>query len=133
MGYERRRRSATVLNLTPLIDIVFLLLVFFMLTSQFIEEQAVPIDLPQATTGGDSIKQDFVVISITPDDQILVNAEPVLLENLEQTLRDALQAPEVRFVRLRGDQAADLGVAVRVIDAARAAGAESLDIVTRQP
>lgn len=40
MGFERRRRASTVLNLTPLIDIVFLPLVFFMLTSHFIEDQA---------------------------------------------------------------------------------------------
>ncbi|MES9888895.1 MAG: biopolymer transporter ExbD, partial [Candidatus Sedimenticola sp. 6PFRAG1] len=45
MGYERRR-SSTVLNLTPLIDIVFLLLVFFMLTAHFIQEERIDIELP---------------------------------------------------------------------------------------
>jgi len=55
------------------------------------------------------------------------------LKDLEQTPRGALHAPDARFVRLRGDQAADLAIAVRAIDAARAAGAESLDIITRQP
>ena len=59
--------------------------------------------------------------------------EPVPLEQLEETLRGALHAPDVRFVKLRGDREANLGVAVKVIDAARNAGAESLDIVTRQP
>ncbi len=133
MGYERRRRSATVLNLTPLIDIVFLLLVFFMLTSHFIEEQVVPIDLPEAKSGGSSNEKRFVEVLITPEGELLVNGDPVRLEGLEETLRGALHAPGVNFVRLRGDQAANLGLAVKVIDAARSAGADSLDIITRQP
>ncbi len=133
MGYERRRRSATVLNLTPLIDIVFLLLIFFMLTSHFIEEQAIPVDLPRAENAGNAINKDFVEVLITPEGQLLVDGDPVQLEALEQTIRSALHAPGVWSVKLRGDQAADLGLAVKVIDAARSAGAESLDIVTRQP
>ena len=133
MGYERRRRSATVLNLTPLIDIVFLLLIFFMLTSHFIEEQVIPITLPRAETGGDVTRKDFLEVLITPEGELLVDGEPVQLDDLEQTIRGALHAPGVRFVKLRGDQAANLGLAVKVIDAARSAGAESLDIVTRQP
>ncbi len=132
MAYNRRR-SATVLNLTPLIDIVFLLLVFFMLTSHFIEEQVVPIDLPVAKSGSDSNEKAFVEVVITPEGELLVEGEPVLLEQLEETLRGALHAPGIRFVKLRGDRGANLGVAVKVIDAARNAGAESLDIVTRQP
>ena len=44
MASSRRRRASSILNLTPLIDIVFLLLVFFMLTSHFIEEQVIDID-----------------------------------------------------------------------------------------
>lgn len=133
MGSERRRRSATVLNLTPLIDIVFLLLVFFMLTSHFIEEQRVPIDLPKAVTGGDGPGNEVVEVVITPADGLLVDGVPVQLEHLEQTLRGALHAPDVKVVRLRGDQAASLGLAVQVIDAARSAGADALDIITRQP
>ena len=51
MGSERRRRAGALLNLTPLIDIVFLLLVFFMLTSHFIEDQTIDINLPKANSG----------------------------------------------------------------------------------
>ncbi|WP_143558479.1 ExbD/TolR family protein, partial [Solemya velum gill symbiont] len=50
MAYERPRHSNVVLNLTPLIDIVFLLLVFFMLTAHFIEDQALVVDLPDANS-----------------------------------------------------------------------------------
>jgi len=133
MGSERRRRAGAILNLTPLIDIVFLLLVFFMLTSHFIENQAIDINLPKAKSGSEALEQEFVEIILNPQGELLVNGRLVPLERLQETIRGALHAPDVRFVRLRGDHQAQLGVVVSIIDAARGAGAESLDILTEQP
>jgi biopolymer transport protein ExbD len=133
MASEYRRHSSTVLNLTPLIDIVFLLLVFFMLTAHFIEEQSIAIDLPEAQNSTASEDERFVEVIMTPDGQLLVDGFPTPIESLEETLRGALHAPEKRFVRLKGDNAAQFGLGVKVIDAARAAGAESLDILTEKP
>ena len=133
MDFERRRRAGAILNLTPLIDIVFLLLVFFMLTSHFIEDQSIDINLPQARSGSEALAKEFVEVIVDPQGELLVNSRKVQLERLEETLKGALHAPGVRFVRLRGDHEARLGLVVAVIDAARSAGAESLDILTRQP
>jgi biopolymer transport protein ExbD len=133
MASNRRRRASSILNLTPLIDIVFLLLVFFMLTSHFIEEQAIDIDLPKAKNGSDVIEKEYVEVVVNPEGELLVEGRRVQLEHLEETIRGALHAPGAKYVRLRGDHDARLGLAVSVIDAARAAGAESLDILTRQP
>jgi biopolymer transport protein ExbD len=133
MASEYRRHSSMMLNLTPLIDIVFLLLVFFMLTAHFIEDEAIPIELPEAANSPATEQDDFVEVVMTPDGQLLVEGFPTPLEALEERLRGALHAPEKRFVRLKGDQKAQFGLGVQVIDAARAAGAESLDIMTEQP
>ncbi len=133
MASEYRRHSSLVLNLTPLIDIVFLLLVFFMLTAHFIEDQAVSIELPEAQNSAASEDDGFVEVVMTPQGELLVDGFPTRLEALEETLRGALHAPEKRFVRLRGDAAAQFGLGVQIIDAARAAGAESLDILTEKP
>ena len=133
MGSEYKRRSSMVLNLTPLIDIVFLLLVFFMLTAHFIEDEAIAIDLPEAQNSAASEEDGYVEITMTPDGKLLVDGYSTSLETLEETLRGALHAPEKRFVRLKGDHAAQFGLGVKVIDAARAAGAESLDILTERP
>ena len=133
MAYEYRRRSSQVLNLTPLIDIVFLLLVFFMLTAHFIEDQAIDIQLPEAQSSNPSDEDDTVEIAMLPNGEILVDGRPSSLENLEETLRGALHAPQKRFVRLKGDQAAQFGTGIKIIDAARNAGAESLDILTEKP
>jgi biopolymer transport protein ExbD len=133
MASEYRRHSAMALNLTPLIDIVFLLLVFFMLTAHFIEDEAIPIDLPDASNSTASEDEGFVEITLTPDGELLVDDRPTPVERLEETLRGALHAPGKRFVRLKGDRSARFGLGVKVIDAARAAGAESLDILTERP
>ncbi|MEW8584794.1 MAG: biopolymer transporter ExbD, partial [Candidatus Thiodiazotropha sp.] len=122
-----------VLNLTPLIDIVFLLLVFFMLTAHFIEDHAIDIQLPEAQTSQPSVEDDTVEVTLLPNGNLLVDGEAANLENLEQRLRGALHAPNKRFVRLKGDQAAAFGTGVKIIDAARRSGAESLDILTEKP
>ncbi|MEJ2691987.1 MAG: biopolymer transporter ExbD [Candidatus Thiodiazotropha sp.] len=133
MASEYRRHSSMVLNLTPLIDIVFLLLVFFMLTAHFIEDQAIAIDLPEAQNSAASEDEGYVEVAMTPDGTILVEGFPTPIESLEESLRGALHAPEKRFIRLKGDHSAHFGLGVKVIDAARAAGAESLDILTERP
>lgn len=133
MAYKPRRHSNTVLNLTPLIDIVFLLLVFFMLTAHFIEEQSIDITLPEATSADKDDQDAFVEVILSPDGQLHINDTVVQEDELEEAIRGALHAPNKRSVRLRGDHAAQFGNAVKIIDAARNAGAESLDILTVQP
>ncbi|MET0026115.1 MAG: biopolymer transporter ExbD [Candidatus Thiodiazotropha sp.] len=133
MAYEVRRRSSQVLNLTPLIDIVFLLLVFFMLTAHFIEDQAIDIQLPEAQSSQPSVEDDTVEVALLPNGQIMVDGNATEMDDLEETLRGALHAPGKRFVRLKGDRNAYFGTGIRIIDAARSAGAESLDILTDKP
>ncbi|MES9941536.1 MAG: biopolymer transporter ExbD [Candidatus Thiodiazotropha sp. 6PLUC2] len=133
MEYEYRRRSNHVLNLTPLIDIIFLLLVFFMLTAHFIEDEAIDIQLPEAVSSTPSSEDDTVEVSLLPSGDILVNGRPTRVDRLEEALRGALHASSKRFVRLKGDQTAHFGTGIKIIDAARSAGAESLDIVTEKP
>ena len=133
MAYERRRRSNVVLNLTPLIDIVFLLLVFFMLTAHFIEDQAIDITLPKANSAKPIEKDQYVEIVLTPEGELMVGGKPVAKDDLEETIRGAMHAPNKKFVRLRGDHESNFGMAVHVMDAARRAGAESLDILTESP
>ena len=133
MGYERKRHSSITLNLTPLIDIVFLLLVFFMLTAHFIEEQSIDIALPKANSSDASPEDAYVDVILTPAGELLVEGKSTASDELVEVLKGALHAPNKRFVRLRGDQAAEFGKAVGIIDAARIAGAESVDILTEQP
>ncbi len=130
MHFEGRRRASQMPNLTPLIDAVFLLLVFFMLTSHFVREEALNIDLPVAESGEATGEDNQLEVVIDAEGRFLMNDHFVEPEALEETLRRALETRENRVVRIRGDRGAALGSAVGVLDAARKAGAEAVDIVT---
>ena len=67
MTYKKRERIGHNVNLTPLIDIVFLLLVFFMLTANFIEEKEIEVRLPEAENGAVAQEEKPVVVSITKE------------------------------------------------------------------
>ncbi len=132
MQFEGRRRSSQIPNLTPLIDIVFLLLVFFMLTSHFVQEQAIDIDLPVADSGEAVEEAELLELVITAEGRFLIADHFVEEESLEKVLRDKLQQRKDKQLRVRGDRGAPLGRAVTVLDAARKAGASGVDIVTEQ-
>ncbi len=132
MQFEGRRRTSLVPNLTPLIDVVFLLLVFFMLTSHFVRDQAVTVDLPVADSGEAVEEDERLEVVLDKAGRFLINDHFVEPEALEETLRQHLDKREEKVVRIRGDRAASLGGAVGVLDAARKAGADAVDIVTEE-
>lgn len=133
MQFEGRRRSSQVPNLTPLIDIVFLLLVFFMLTSHFVQEQALNIDLPVADSGEVVTEDNQLEVVLDAEGRFLINDHFVDPDNLESVLAQQLgEREEDHLVRIRGDRDAPMGLAVTVLDAARKAGASGVDIVTEQ-
>jgi biopolymer transport protein ExbD len=132
MQFEGRRRTTQAPNLTPLIDIVFLLLVFFMLTSHFVQEQSLNIELPVADSG-DAVGEDSQLeVVIAKDGRLLINDHFVEDEALQEVLRSALAGQEDKQVRIRGDRTSPLGRSVTVLDAARRAGASGVDIVSEQ-
>ncbi len=133
MPSEYRRRSSFGLNLTPLIDIVFLLLVFFMLTAHFVEERAMEVELPMADVSTADAENPQAEIIIGASGELMVNGSQVEPDALEDVLRKVLHAPGPKTVWLRGDRTAHLELAVQAMDAANRAGARSLDIITRQP
>jgi len=130
MQFEGRRRSSHVPNLTPLIDIVFLLLIFFMLTSHFVKEDTIVLDLPDADSGSTLEEKKQLEVVIDSEGKILIDNHVIEPSDLDARLVEALEKREDKIVRIRGDRAAALGRAVTVMDAARKANAQAVDIVT---
>lgn len=132
MQFEGQRKPSQIPNLTPLIDIVFLLLVFFMLTSHFVREQSLNIDLPVADSGEAVSEDGQLEVVISPEGLFLIDEHIVEEQNLEGVLRQHLADRKEKLVRVRGDRGSPLGNAVTILDAARKAGADSVDIVTEK-
>ena len=132
MQFEGSRRSSHVPNVTPLIDIVFLLLVFFMLTSHFVQDDVLNIQLPETESGEELDEKKSIEIVINTEGQWLYREKVVDADALLLALQDDLSKLEDKRVRIRGDKSSDLGSTVTVLDVARRAGATGVDIVTER-
>ena len=132
MQFEGARRTSHVPNLTPLIDIVFLLLIFFMLTSHFVREDALDIQLPEAESGQLLDEKKSIEVVIDAQGRWLYKKEIHDAKKLGQVLHEDLTKLTDKRVRIRGDKASDLGSAVSLLDIAREAGATGVDIVTEK-
>ena len=129
VDFLRRKEVRTQLNIAPLIDVIFLLIIFFMLSSHFITHPGIKISLPSAETAQLHAEED-IVIYITGEDKIYLNDQEVLLEELEQRLSSKIREVEKRTLIIKADKKIDLGLAVRVMDIAKKAKAEGFVIST---
>jgi len=130
MQFEGNRRNSNVPNMTPLIDIVFLLLVFFMLTSHFVRDDALNIQLPKTDSSERLDEKKSIEVIINAKGEWLYKKQVLDADDLQKTLHEDLLTRKDKRVRIRGDKSSDLGSAVTVLDVARRAGATGVDIVT---
>ncbi|MGN0891921.1 MAG: ExbD/TolR family protein [Oligosphaeraceae bacterium] len=115
-------------NISPLVDMVFLLLVFFMVTSVFSRQGALEVTLPPASSAP-AAPAATLQITLTPQGGILFQGHPVDKEELPSLLKEAL-SPETRPILLLADQDCPTGLAVEILDLCRRAGASSLSLGT---
>jgi biopolymer transport protein ExbD len=134
MAYERsRRRSGVALNLTPLIDVVFLLLVFFLLTAHFVQEKQIDVKLPKAESSESFEEEMKIEVVISEDGVIRIDEQIVAVDDLKETLQKRVTSAVNKSVVLRADATTHLELAVKVMDASRLAGAQSVEILTETP
>ena len=134
MRYSRRSRRFTrqglSLDLTPMVDVVFLLVIFFMVSTTFITlESGLPVDLPQAQSS-QAQSSELPTVTINQDDQIFVGGSQVAEADLVGVLREVLASSASDTVVLRADQSVRYGLPVRVMDLIKQAGAQRVAIAT---
>ena len=117
------------LNLTPLVDVILQQLIFFMLTSSFIMQPGIRINLPQATTS-ETITEKEVLVSITKEGTIFYRDTPLTMEQLEKVLQDLVARNKDRVLIIKGDRKAEHGIVVGVMDIARRTGISKIVIGT---
>ena len=118
------------LDIAPLIDVVFLLLIFFMLTSSYIFQPGIKINLPKAVTS-EVIQEKNLVITVSAKDLIYLNNRSVTLKELKSFLEEA--AKDNRPLLIKADRQASLGKVVQIWDTCREAGLTQINIATNQP
>lgn len=128
-GRSRLRASPSI-DLTPMVDVVFLLVIFFMVSTTFITmETGLPVDLPSAQTAV-AEPSSLPTVTITKDDSIFVGTQPVTQAQLVEVVRKQMADSGYTTVVLRADATVEHGLVVRVMDLIKQAGAKRLAIAT---
>ncbi len=127
MEFNPKKKRRVLINITSLIDVMFLLLIFFMVTSTFLDQPGMKLELPSAESA-EVARVEKLVIYISSDNEVVFNGQPVDLDDLEETMRVALPDIEDRTLVLNADRTVQHGTVIRVMDIAKKLGLERLVI-----
>jgi biopolymer transport protein ExbD len=116
------------INISPLIDMVFILLIFFIVTTTFVEETGIEVDKPQAASAA-SLDKNSILLAVTAQGQVVYGGDEVGLGGVRALVR-RLSESEPLPVIVQVDKVADAGVVVRVIDEAKLGGAKNVSLAT---
>ncbi len=126
MFVEKQSQRRVTLDMSPMMDIVFLLLIFFLVTSTFLPDSGMDLELPDSTT---AVPSDMAptMISVAEDGAVQLDGEAITVEELQQRVA-ALPEADRQRITVRADARVDYGVIVGIIDALRNAGVTGLSL-----
>ena len=130
IDFGEHKPEKKLLDMTPMLDVVFLLLIFFLLTSIF-AKPTIPLNLPEAETG---TRQDVTTasISLRSDGSLLLDGYRLEPAELFERLARSMAASHDRSVAVAADRGVPFGRVVEVMDQARKSGARDIAVVTEQ-
>ncbi|HEX3344414.1 MAG TPA: biopolymer transporter ExbD [Polyangiaceae bacterium] len=124
---SRSRGTFTEINVTPLVDVMLVLLIVFMVTAPLLTS-GLHIDLPEVQAANTPIKDAKLVVSITKDERILFG-ETDVTANVEKALLENPRVQKEHELYIRADKESHYGTVARAVAAARAAGVTSLNLL----
>lgn len=130
---DGRRRSwiSSTLDITPLVDVIFQLLIFFFYTANFIQNPHIPVKLSKASSAVSSSSSQPLVLTITSKGEIVLDGQKLDLKGLKVRLsRVAADKPKTQLM-IRPDNNAQAGRLIKIIDTARSAGLTRVGVITK--
>lgn len=125
---EQQHQHQHGIDLSPLIDVVFILLIFFIVTSVFIKETGVVVEKPEAVSS-ERLKNELILIAITREGDVMYDHSNIGVSGVRPTVAMLLRAQD-RPVVIQADRYVTTDLLVKVIDQAKLAGAASVNIAT---
>ena len=129
---ERRRRSMEVIDMIPMIDMVFLLLIFFALTNTFEVQRFLELNLAKGSSGIELKKTERLTLTISQENQILLENEPIELAELESRLKAVMLGDTEVTLVIKGDENVPHGRVVELMDVANGAGVKKILITVKK-
>ena len=133
MNFKRRRRKESRVDITPLIDIVFQLLIFFMVTTSFVTMPGIKVKLPRSSSQTILHKKNDLDVWMTAKGVVYLNHAPVSWDALRGAFVEAAAKDANTLVVIRADKHVEHGKVVAVLDLARSNGLSRLAIATENP
>ena len=121
MQFRPKRFIKPVINIAPVVDVLFLLLIFFMVTSTFVEQPNIKLELP-STRHSEATKIERMVLTISRDGQLFLQDKPVEKKDLEKELRRVILDTGDDVLVLKADKFVPYGVVIGIMDDAKGAG-----------
>ena len=125
----RTKSSLAEINVVPLVDVVLVLLIIFMLTAPIIQS-GIEINVPKTKTVKE-LTQERLVIQINREQRLFFGSTPVNINELESKLKEKFKDPAQAKIYLRADEEVPFGTIAKVMDRAKTAGVENINIVTQ--
>jgi biopolymer transport protein ExbD len=114
------------INMSPLVDMVFLLLIFFMVTTVFVQETGVDVNKPQAATA-ESLAQNSILLALTTDGRVMHGGQEIAMNRLRSLISGLTQSRQMPVIIL-ADERSQTGLLVQVIDQCKLAGAREVNV-----
>jgi biopolymer transport protein TolR len=132
-GRARGRQMIGDINVTPLVDVMLVLLIVFMVTAPLLTS-GVPIDLPQTAAPELKVESKPITVSINTAGEVYLGEDQISLETLLASVAKAAgEAGTTQRLYIRGDASADYGLIMQVMGALSGAGYSKIGLITRQP
>ena len=131
LKFKKKEQYQIQAPLTSLIDIVFMLLIYFLLTTNFMVDEGIKIKLPQARAAAPQTQQE-ITIYVDQDGRAFLMNEEISLDQLFKKLKEMIGNQKDRLVVIKADRSVILNKAVKVMDLAKAAGAGRLCLATEK-
>lgn len=128
---RRRRRTEAVIDISALVDIIFQLIIFFVITTTFVTNPGIDVDLPRAQAKEIQHKSDELVVAMTAEGQIILHGKAIDLESLGELFENTAKETPTTLVIMQADKEVAHGKVVAVMDLAKEKGLSRLAIATQ--
>lgn len=132
MKFSEKPPKKIGINLTPLIDVLFILIIFFTVSSTFLEQPGIELKLPEAESSQSHTAQK-VIIYVDKNESIFLNDDPVEIENVAEAVEKLISAQTDKSVVLHADKEVHHGIIIHIMDLLRKRGIYKIVVSTSKP